>query len=222
MVAQVASSSQYEQPLPEDDIRRYLDSVLYENRDQLSELEARYAVVESYAFSSFPLRNYDPVSSVRLQAVTSINSRTVNLIAVDDNYLDVAFNEYVIVSEVREGIELNTTAGGVPDVIRGVYADPVDRDLSQVPPQITTDMNARDPQKSEQQKQENANYTTTVYGSVYPCIFAESMRNGAFIDTDTKLTLHVVHRYNYGADVRSSFLFKGTSMVRKCASRFRS
>lgn len=174
------------------------------------------SMVIDYAFCSFPIHAFTYIQShlsVKLTNLAGYPSFPVFLMALDYNFMDVAFSEYASFSETNKNFQYNTTAQGAVDVIKSIYVDESSVGKVTLPEQILSGPMNQASVASDVEE------TADLYGNVYDVVISEATRSVLSIDTEQpiQLSIPVAVQENQGYKYFQTFhyMLSTRAMVRK-------
>eukprot|EP00388_Colpodella_angusta_P046234 GDKK01068667.1.p1 GENE.GDKK01068667.1~~GDKK01068667.1.p1 ORF type:complete len:570 (+),score=-2.98 GDKK01068667.1:184-1710(+) len=163
-------------------------------------------LVESFAFSTFPLRDArQSRSNERFSSVVSdaTRARQIRVVGVDENFQDVVYQKFVLWTEVDEDYSYVSTHGA-KDVVRNMYSNPGIRQFS--PTNLTYTGYPR-------------NYTVSdvnaKYGIVLPCIMAAGVQTVIGLSAGSSGVLRYTYALTGDVEVQSLFLVQPRGLARK-------
>jgi len=183
----VVTAFQFNNPLPEDDYRTLLDSMLTSNNYTAGSRLAQHAIVIDYTFVTFPLSSYSLIGGNRVSAASSISSQSVSVLGLEANYLDVVFNEYYILNQQIQGMEFPKTRENKTDVIKGLYNYEVGNITTPYPPPILVGNYPNNQLVNRTRLLDNS--TEQTYHDIFPIVMSAALKKGAYVDTTTKMQL---------------------------------
>ncbi|KAL7747024.1 hypothetical protein RI367_007637 [Sorochytrium milnesiophthora] len=168
-------------PLPEQQLRDYFSTVMYNASNAAAMTTSSVNIVEGYTFTTYPLNSYYPVNSLHLGAVVTISRPSVKLYGIEDNFLDVALQEYYMPSSIdAASLGSAKTASDQPNVIPQLddYVNPMGSAQVHIPAPITV--------TSSGQPSDNFNPNVTqLYTQAIPLLISNSLQSSAYLTTDT-------------------------------------
>ena len=193
----VAMSFSYSNPLPEDSLRSYLETTLESNNYTYGSPEWLQAITVDFTFTTFPLSQDPIMSSSSVSAVSSIRSRSVAVQGVEENFLNVAFDNFMIIGDLDSTVNFQMTDGGVPDVTGALYTTPTTNPNISAFPEPLIEYAVR-PSQQETDDESYTNQTVILYGSVFPVIVSSALQDGAYVDIGTKMVLTLNYKQSTG------------------------
>lgn len=103
-----SSTSSY--PLPEKELNSYLDSMIAKGE------------VDNYCYQSFSVGRQDFITRSRLGSLSYFRTKNVEVYAVSQNYLEVAYSKYFLYSAIDPEFTYKQV-NGKPDVINSLYVN---------------------------------------------------------------------------------------------------
>eukprot|EP00732_Lithocolla_globosa_P001122 Lithocolla_globosa_v1_NODE_510_length_3870_cov_6.511402.p1 type:complete len:1224 gc:universal NODE_510_length_3870_cov_6.511402:190-3861(+) len=191
MVVQVYD---YDNPLPEDDLRKLLEGI---NQDYGRDL------VLDYTFITFDIRKDDIMKDIHISGISTVRESDVEIYGVEKNFLNVAYNDYVLIQEKDENLRYQETYAGVPDVIEPLHWDFNGGETVTSPDIFLT----RRGNETEIQKDvENLQVETDFYyNRKIPALIASALQDSAFLGVNTRTMLLFDHVYNYTYEIEDGF-----------------
>ncbi|GAM21205.1 hypothetical protein SAMD00019534_043800 [Acytostelium subglobosum LB1] len=101
-------------PIPEDDIRAFLDNEIVNN--------SKTTAVDGYSFVTFPLDKVMNIRSTNLNTLAHYPSAPVRIYGVEKNLLQTAFIDFYNVKETNSRLSF-PKIGNKPDVVQSLYSN---------------------------------------------------------------------------------------------------
>eukprot|EP00026_Physarum_polycephalum_P001035 Phypoly_transcript_01036.p1 GENE.Phypoly_transcript_01036~~Phypoly_transcript_01036.p1 ORF type:complete len:1168 (+),score=174.37 Phypoly_transcript_01036:78-3581(+) len=164
-------------PLPEDDLRAYLESDMLYNA---------HTVVLGYTFITYTLTYSEGISNTRLSNLADYPEVPVRVVGVEENFLNVAYDRFFNPTEYDLEFTYDEV-DGKPDVIKSLYTDagkellPLEKGGIAIPPTILPTNSTRIGTPTQS--------TTRAYKNYVDVIISEAMRVTASVDTSVPMRL---------------------------------
>lgn len=204
-------------PLQEDPMRDFLELELKKP------IESR--IVESYSFMTYSMWDMREVRSNYVTNLADFPWHRLNIYGMDKDYLNTAYGEYFIPSEISNQFNYNGIIddNSKPDIIRSLYTDAgkqvlsIENNIQSIPPLILSSPSLEDSDGDTSFYFQANNETYTQYIDV---ICSESLRYGSYIDTDSPLKMDLYARYINHKIISIRYLLKIRAMVTKMSGFF--
>eukprot|EP01130_Rhizamoeba_saxonica_P018176 TRINITY_DN9018_c0_g1_i1.p1 TRINITY_DN9018_c0_g1~~TRINITY_DN9018_c0_g1_i1.p1 ORF type:complete len:884 (-),score=164.69 TRINITY_DN9018_c0_g1_i1:953-3604(-) len=119
----VIQSFSMHSPLDHEPMRDYLDK----------EKEKENANVLDYTFSTFPLDSMEHIRWTDIANLADFSDKSSLIIGVEENFLNVTFDQYASVTESSSKVQYRKTNTGNNDIIRSLYEFPTNASDIKVP-----------------------------------------------------------------------------------------